>query len=86
MHDFELAFGPVVDELAPDVIHAHDMHVIGVAAQAAARARGAGREVRMVYDAHEFVPGLSRYGGRTARSSQPGQTWRGSSSARPTVW
>ncbi len=43
------------------------MHVIGVAAQAAARARGAGREVRMVYDAHEFVPGLSRYGGRTAR-------------------
>jgi glycosyltransferase involved in cell wall biosynthesis len=67
VHDFELAFAPAIDELRPDVIHAHDMHVIGVAAHAVARARAAGREVRMLYDAHEFVPGLSRYGGRTPR-------------------
>lgn len=65
--DYELAFGPVVDALKPDVLHAHDMHVIGIAAHARARARAAGRDVRWVYDAHEYVPGLSQYGGRTAR-------------------
>lgn len=65
--DYELAFAPVVDSLAPDVIHAHDMHVVGVAAHARARARRAGRDVPWVYDAHEYVPGLSQYGNRTAR-------------------
>src|SRR5690606_25713636 len=52
---------------APDAIHAHDMHVVGVARHASARARRAGRRVPWVYDAHEYVPGLSQYGGRTAR-------------------
>jgi glycosyltransferase involved in cell wall biosynthesis len=65
--DYEVAFGPVVDALEPDVLHAHDMHVVGVARHARARARAAGRDVRWVYDAHEYVPGLSQYGGRTAR-------------------
>jgi glycosyltransferase involved in cell wall biosynthesis len=65
--DLELAIGPVLDALEPDLIHAHDVHLIGVAARARARARAAGRDVRWVYDAHEWVPGLSRYGGRTAR-------------------
>ena len=65
--DLELAVGPVLDELAPDVIHAHDVHLLGVVARARVRARQAGRDVRWVYDAHEWVPGLSRYGGRTAR-------------------
>ena len=65
--DYELAFGRRLDQLAPDVIHAHDMHVIGVAARAAARGRRDGRRLRWVYDAHEFVPGLSQYGHRTRR-------------------
>ncbi len=70
--DLELAVGPVLDELAPDVIHAHDVHFLAVAGRAVARARlGAGgrpgRTVPWIYDAHEWVPGLSRYGGRTAR-------------------
>lgn len=65
--DYEVAFGPVIDELAPDVLHAHDMHVVGIAAHARARARAAGRDMPWVYDAHEYVPGLSQYGGRTAR-------------------
>jgi len=65
--DYELAFGPVVDELRPQAIHAHDMHMLGVAAVAAARAAERGRPVPWVYDAHEWVPGLSRYGGRTRR-------------------
>ena len=65
--DYEVAFGPVIDALKPDVLHAHDMHVIGIAAHASARARAAGRHLPWVYDAHEYVPGLSQYGGRTAR-------------------
>lgn len=65
--DYEVAFGPVVDVLQPDVLHAHDMHVVSIAAHARARARAAGRDVPWVYDAHEYVPGLSQYGGRTAR-------------------
>jgi len=65
--DYEMAFGPVVDELRPQAIHAHDMHLVGVAAAAAARASERGEPVPWVYDAHEWVPGLSQYGGRTRR-------------------
>ena len=65
--DYELAFGPILDELAPDAIHAHDMHMVGVAARASARAAARGRRMPWVYDAHEWVAGLSQYGGRTAR-------------------
>ncbi|MHB1800950.1 MAG: glycosyltransferase family 4 protein [Actinomycetes bacterium] len=59
--DLEMAFGAVLDELAPDVIHAHDVYVIGIAERAVARAAADGREVRWIYDAHEYVPGMSRY-------------------------
>lgn len=65
--DFEAAFAPLIDQLAPDVVHAHDMHVVGIAASACARARRQGRDIPWVYDAHEYVPGLSQYGGRTAQ-------------------
>lgn len=64
IQDYELAFGPVLDELAPDVVHAHDVHLIGVAERSVARARAAGRPVRWIYDAHEYIPGLARYAGR----------------------
>ncbi|MGY0003728.1 glycosyltransferase family 4 protein [Micromonospora sp. I033] len=56
--DFELAFAPVVDELAPDLIHAHDFRMLGVGARAVMRARAGGRDVKLVWDAHEFVPGI----------------------------
>ena len=66
--DLELAVGPVLDELVPDAIHAHDIHFVAVAARASARLQArTGRPVPWVYDAHEWVPGLSRYGGRTER-------------------
>ncbi|MEO3815581.1 glycosyltransferase family 4 protein [Plantactinospora sp. B24E8] len=55
--NYERAFGPVVDALAPDLIHAHDFRMLGVGARARERARGAGRPVRLVWDAHEFLPG-----------------------------
>ncbi|MEO3926544.1 glycosyltransferase family 4 protein [Micromonosporaceae bacterium B7E4] len=57
--DFEFTFGKVIDELKPDLIHAHDFRMLGVAARATIRARAAGRPVKMVWDAHEFVPGLN---------------------------
>ncbi len=65
--DYERALAAVIDVLRPDVLHAHDVQVVGIAAAAAERARSAGREVRWIYDAHEFVPGLSEYGNRTRR-------------------
>lgn len=67
MDDYELAFSPVIDRLDWDVIHAHDVHMVGVASRAVARRRAAGQEVSWVYDAHEFVAGLSLYGSRTRR-------------------
>lgn len=58
LYDYELAFGKHIDELEPDLIHAHDFRMLGVGARAAVRARAAGRPVKLVWDAHEFVPGL----------------------------
>ncbi|TCC52523.1 glycosyltransferase [Kribbella capetownensis] len=66
--DLELAFGDLIDRLEPDVVHAHDMHVIGVATRAAGRAKLRGKDLKVVYDAHEYVAGLSQYGARTRRS------------------
>ncbi|GIG68832.1 hypothetical protein Pen01_51270 [Phytomonospora endophytica] len=54
---YELAMGPVIDELAPDLIHANDFRMIGVGARAKLRAATAGRDVRLVWDAHEYIPG-----------------------------
>ncbi|QOC94832.1 glycosyltransferase [Micromonospora craniellae] len=56
--DWELSFGKVVDRLKPDLIHAHDFRMIGVGARAVLRARSAGRTVKLVWDAHEFLPGI----------------------------
>lgn len=55
--DWELAYGPVIDKLAPDLIHANDFRMLGVGARAKLRARAAGRDVRLVWDAHEYLPG-----------------------------
>jgi len=67
IEDYERAFGPVIDALAWDVIHAHDVHLMGIAQQAVARRRARGEPGAWVYDAHEFVAGLSVYGSRTRR-------------------
>ncbi len=56
--DVELAFGPVLDELSPDILHANDFRMSGVAIRAAARARARGRRMAVVYDAHESVTGV----------------------------
>ncbi|RBQ05729.1 glycosyl transferase family 1 [Micromonospora sp. LHW51205] len=55
--DYERVAGPVVDDLRPDLIHAHDFRMLGVAARAVDRARAAGRDVKLIWDAHEWLPG-----------------------------
>lgn len=56
--DYELAFGPEIDALRPDLIHANDFQMLGVGARAAIRLREAGLTTKLVWDAHEFLPGI----------------------------
>ncbi len=62
---YHRAFLPALRELAPDVIHVHDIHLLAVVAHYAA---GASPRPHVVYDAHEFVAGLAVSGARTQRS------------------
>jgi glycosyltransferase involved in cell wall biosynthesis len=57
--------GALLDELEPDLVHVHDVFMLGVAAGAVRRARARGRDVRLVYDAHEYIPGLAYVPART---------------------
>ncbi|XMN09066.1 glycosyltransferase family 4 protein [Streptomyces griseobrunneus] len=56
--DYELTYGKEIDALKPDLIHANDFRMLGVGARAAIRARAKGRQVKLVWDAHEFLPGV----------------------------
>lgn len=56
--DLELALGPVVRELDPDLIHAHDFHMVGIGARLAATLSTPARPVRWIYDAHEYLRGI----------------------------
>lgn len=55
---WEFAFRTEIDRLQPDIIHANDFRMLGVGARAKIRARAAGRPVKLVWDAHEYAPGL----------------------------
>jgi glycosyltransferase involved in cell wall biosynthesis len=56
--DLELALAPAVRELDPDLIHAHDFHMVGIGARLAATLGRPGHPVRWVYDAHEYLRGI----------------------------
>ncbi|MGW0577641.1 glycosyltransferase family 4 protein, partial [Streptomyces sp. NPDC002920] len=56
--DYELTYGKEIDALKPDLIHANDFRMLGVGARAAVRARAKGHKVKLVWDAHEFLPGV----------------------------
>jgi hypothetical protein len=84
-NDHELALGPELDRLAPDVIHARGPLALGVAARATARARLQGREVPWLYDATEDLgPTSSRTAasarkiavGRQLEDEYAGHAWR----------
>lgn len=55
--DFEAAYGPAIDKLRPDVIHANDFRMLGAGARAKMRGVMQGRKIALVWDAHEFLPG-----------------------------
>lgn len=58
IESWDEAFAPAIDRLRPDLIHANDFRMLFVAARATFRARAAGRDVKLVWDAHEFMPGV----------------------------
>ena len=65
--DWHETFGPVFEELEPDLVHANDAVMVGVAAEAVRRMRAAGRTVHWLYDAHEHVAAVDW--GTEARSA-----------------
>lgn len=67
LYAFELAFGPLLDDLAPDVIHAHDLPVLGVAVRAKRRAQLTGRSPVVVWDSIEDWAGLPHHSTINAR-------------------
>lgn len=69
--DWERGYGPVVDRLRPDLIHANDHRMLHVGARAVNRAAAQGREVKLVWDAHEWLPGLEV--ARVSRTWLPAQ-------------
>jgi glycosyltransferase involved in cell wall biosynthesis len=69
--DLELAFAPVLAELRPDLIHAHDFHMVGIGARAAGRLG-----VPWVYDAHEYLAGIDVPGRWYRRSDLRGRLRR----------
>jgi glycosyltransferase involved in cell wall biosynthesis len=60
LKDGEFAFGKVIDELNPDIIHANDCDTLGLALRAQKRAAMHGRRISILYDAHEYVQGVHR--------------------------
>ncbi len=61
--DYELAFAGEIDAYAPDIIHAHDVHMLAIAARAKARLRRRGLQTALLYDSHEYIQGLATWKG-----------------------
>jgi glycogen synthase len=66
--DLECAYGPVLDESRPHLIHARGRRALGVALRAAVRAEAAGRTVKVVWDTDECA-GLTRATSRRAAAA-----------------
>ncbi|MCF2532671.1 glycosyltransferase family 4 protein [Yinghuangia soli] len=71
--DFDAAFTPVITELQPDLLHAHDFDTIGLVVRAALKLRAAGHPVQVVYDAHEYIAGWERAGDPAFRPAMAAQ-------------
>jgi glycosyltransferase involved in cell wall biosynthesis len=50
---------PVAIEFSPDVVHAHDYTALPIAGAIVEALRAAGMPAELVYDAHEYVPGVA---------------------------
>lgn len=55
----EASWAALIEEFEPDIIHAHDMHTPGIAVRVAERLGKQGKRPKVLYDAHEFVAGVS---------------------------
>ena len=53
------ALKPIILKFSPDVIHAHDYTALPIATEIAQMLRAEGKKVSLIYDAHEYVPGVS---------------------------
>jgi glycosyltransferase involved in cell wall biosynthesis len=53
------ALKPVALAFSPDVIHAHDYTALPIATELTLLLRAQGKKVSLIYDAHEYVPGVS---------------------------
>jgi len=53
------ALTPVALQFLPDVIHAHDYTALPIATEIAQMLKAEGKKVSLIYDAHEYVPGVS---------------------------
>jgi len=53
------ALTPIAIEFSPDVIHAHDYTALPIATEITQLMRAQGKKVSLIYDAHEYVPGVS---------------------------
>ena len=50
---------PVAMEFKPDIVHAHDYTALPIAGQIVSDLNKAGVPTKLIYDAHEYVPGVS---------------------------
>jgi glycosyltransferase involved in cell wall biosynthesis len=55
----ESSWAALIEEFEPDIIHAHDMHTPGIAVRVADQLGKDGKRPKVLYDAHEFVAGVS---------------------------
>jgi len=53
------ALKPIILKFSPDVIHAHDYTALPIATEIVLMLRAEGKKVSLIYDAHEYVPGVS---------------------------
>ena len=50
---------PIALAFSPDVIHAHDYTALPIATEITQLLRSQGKKVSLIYDAHEYVPGVT---------------------------
>ena len=59
LHRSVAAISPVALEFLPDVIHAHDYTALPIAGAIVEKLKKSGHVCKLVYDAHEYVPGVA---------------------------
>ncbi|TDE96144.1 glycosyltransferase [Occultella glacieicola] len=55
--DLERVFTDRMAAETPDILHVHDIHLLSAGVRVKQRAARTGRAVRLIYDAHEYIPG-----------------------------